>query len=242
MNRMERARGEGTPGCRPILRRRRSPGSAPGWGLTGLPERVPRPPRPGDSSQTSSHSTRKWKEKQRQSVGRSDPLPIASTAPLGARCHAAHAGASPRPSTDESPRNPQVCTTLRVGVRRPNWSSSTGFHCLLLYHLARRPHHAIGTTDSSLERCVFPPDTGPWQKRVLLAAAAHQPPGPRRMGMRWPLHLPWHARQPAWLPTSCTPSFGPPPKPPEPLAAMTHGRSARCWLLLLASHLALGAM
>ena len=106
-----------------------------------------------------------------QSVPPSDsPLPMATTAPLGPRLHAAHARASPRPSADESPRNPQVCTTVREGVRRASRSSSAAFHRLLPCHLALHLDYANGTQSSSLERCVCPPDADPRQKRALLAA------------------------------------------------------------------------
>ena len=101
-----------------------------------------------------------------QFVPRSDTFPTASTASLGARCHAAHARASPRPSTYEVPRNTQVCTTVRVGVRRANRRLICSFHRLLPYHLARRPQHAFGTTSSSLEPCVCLIDEEPRQNRV----------------------------------------------------------------------------
>ena len=161
------------------------------------------------------------KSSARQSVPRSDPLPTASTAPRGPRRHAAHARASPRPSTDESPPQPAGLHDSASWCVPDQQELICSFHRLLPYLLARRPQHAFGTSSSSLERSPDLPDADPRQKRALLAAAAWQPPDPRRMGMRWPLHLPWHARHPAWPPKPSTPSFGPPPKPPEPFVAAT---------------------
>ena len=64
------------------------------------------------------------------------------------------------------------------------------YNHLLLYHVTRRPHHAFGTSSSSFEHCVCPLDADPRKKHALLAAAAWQPPGPRRHVISSLGHLP----------------------------------------------------
>ena len=102
-----------------------------------------------------------------QSIQATSPLPTVNTAPHDPLSHAVHARASLPPSTDELHREPQVCTTVRVSVRRANRRPICSFHCLLLCHLAHRPDHAIGAMRGSLERCVSPLGADPRQKRVL---------------------------------------------------------------------------
>ena len=176
-----------------------------------------------------------------QFVPRSDTFPTASTASLGARCHAAHARASPRPSTYEVPRNTQVCTTVRVGVRRANRRLICSLHQLLPYHLARRPQHAFGTTRSSLESSPDLPDADPRapQPACLHDSASGCVPSHQELICSFHRLLPYH------LARRSQHAFGTTSSSLEPCVCLIdeEPRQKRvCWLLLLVNHLALGAM
>ena len=162
-------------------------------------------------------------------VRRSVPLPVATTAPLGARCHAAHATAISAIVDKPVVPLPQVCTTVRVGARRANRSSSPAFIvCCPTASHADPTAHSVRRAAHSNALWVHSTLTHGSGARVAGCCCLGTVLCPRRMGMRWPLHLPWRTRHthPASPPWRCIHCFasGEPPTPPSDIRALSHHR------------------